>query len=78
MEHDPHLVQQLQATTKASLIIDLATISLLVDKGLITPDELIERIEGMYNRMDRAQSPDVLLRLEGILDELRARPGSTA
>lgn len=59
-------------TAKAGLIIDLAVVSLLVDKGVLSADELVERIEGMHNRMDRAQSPGVLVQINGILAELRA------
>lgn len=61
-----------QDTAKAGLIIDLAVISLLVDKGILGADDLVERIEAMHNRMDRAQSPGVMVQLNGILSELRA------
>lgn len=64
-------------TAKAGLIIDLAVISLLVDKGILGADELVERIEGMHNRMDRAQSPGVLTQINGILAELRANGART-
>ena len=62
--------------TKASLIIDLSVISLLVDKGILGADELVARIEGLHNSMSYAQSPGVLLLLDGVLGELRARPGA--
>lgn len=59
-------------TVKAGLIIDLAVISLLVDKGILSADELVARIEGLHNRMDRAQSPGVMIQINDILGELRA------
>ncbi|WP_374453608.1 hypothetical protein [Phenylobacterium sp.] len=64
-------------TMKAGAIIDLAVISLLVDKGVLGADELVDRIEVIHNSMDRAQSPGVMVQVDGILGELRARGAKT-
>lgn len=71
------LSQRIGDTNRASSLMELAMVSLLIDKGVLTADEVIVRIEDLYNKVASLQGEAVLRRIEPLLAELRASAGST-
>jgi hypothetical protein len=70
-------VLDLDADRQADQIVQLATITLLIDAGLITAEDAIARIEALARHLAHAHlADDVALRIERMIELIGERQGS--
>jgi hypothetical protein len=71
--------QRVEANRQASLLVDFAMLSFLVDAKIATIDQICQRIGVIHGAMpDRYQTDDVKLRLQLVTDWLRSREKTPA